>query len=113
MAARTASIRQACAAIPTRGMADDPQFSRSYLATDAAVKQLQRCLREQYSLGVQARNLMCCIGPLGVRSPVRGRAIALSQCSRRQTDGMQCSNSQQHLRALVVCRSRPSSGAPF
>ena len=56
MAARTASIRQACDIPTTRGMADDAHhFSRSYLATDAAVKQLHRCLREHYSLGVQAR----------------------------------------------------------
>jgi len=47
-----------------RGLTDDPHhFSRSYLATDAAVKQLHRCLREHYSLGVQARNL----GPLDKR----------------------------------------------
>ena len=47
-------IRRACA-VPTHGMVDDPQFSRSYLAADAAVKQLQRSLQEQYSLEVQAR----------------------------------------------------------
>ena len=54
MAARNANIRRACA-IPTDGMSADPQFSRSYLATAAAVKQLQRSLQEQYSMGVQAR----------------------------------------------------------
>ena len=62
MAARNDNIRQACA-IPTHGMADDPQFSRGYLAVEAAVKRLQRSVREQYSLGVQARAENCWSAP--------------------------------------------------
>ena len=59
MAARDANVRGVCA-VPTHGMVDDPQFSRSYLAADAALTQLQRSLREQYSLEVQARVAILC-----------------------------------------------------
>ena len=47
-----ASVRQACA-VSTHGMASDPQFSHSHLAGAAALAQLQRSLRERYSLEVQ------------------------------------------------------------
>ena len=49
-----ASIVQVCA-VSTHGMANDPQFSRSYLAGAAALMQLQGSLRERYSLEVQVR----------------------------------------------------------
>ncbi len=57
-----ASIRQACA-VSTHGMTSDPQFSHSYLAGAAALAQLQRSLRERYSLEVQVR-FVCCLPPV-------------------------------------------------